>query len=171
MKKKLILLVVLPLCLVVLGILVIQIININKHKKQIASHKQNLPNFEFYDLDTNKVKQTDITNNSPVCLIYFDTDCEYCQAEAVNLHQNIKKLTGKVVMISANHPAQINLFKSKYQLINDTQINVLWDKDNRFRSWFDLKSIPSIFIYDRNHQLVKEYHGQVKIEAIAKYLL
>ena len=57
-----------------------------------------------------------------------------------------------------------------YKLKDHTQITPLLDKDHIFFNVFGMVLNPIVFIYNKDHQLVKYYKGQTKAEAISKAL-
>jgi hypothetical protein len=73
-------------------------------------------------------------------------------------------------MVAPNSPLEISSFIKHYGISQHPEIIVLWDKENRFVNWFGPSPFPSMYIYDSKQHLVKEYHGEVKIEAITRYL-
>jgi hypothetical protein len=73
-------------------------------------------------------------------------------------------------MVAPNSPSDIISFTREYGISQHLEIIVLWDKENRFVDWFGPSPFPSMYIYDSKQHLVKEYHGEVKIEAITKFL-
>jgi thiol-disulfide isomerase/thioredoxin len=148
-----------------------KIIRKQNQNEMIKITKEYLPAFEFYQLDSSKFSSTSINKNNPLIIIHFNTACEHCQAEAQLIHQNIKALKkSHIIMVAPNSPLEISSFIKQYGISQYPEIIVLWDKESRFVNWFGPSPFPSIYIYDRAQHLVKEYHGEVKIEAITKYL-
>lgn len=72
-------------------------------------------------------------------------------------------------MVSFNTIADIKKFALQYGL-NYPNITFLQDPKLQFSTWFGKTSVPAVYIYNAQHKLVKEYHGETKIEAIIKYL-
>lgn len=142
-----------------------------KQANQLTNNaKKNLPNFAFYNLDSVVTSNKFITKNKPVCVYYFNTDCEHCQYEAKEINRNITLFKNvQIVMVSFNTIKEIKAFAKQYNL-NYSNLTFLQDPKYQFSNWFGKASIPSVFIYNSKHKLVKEYQGETKIEAITKYL-
>lgn len=150
--------------------MIYKIVKTKKLNTAIAITKQTLPNFTFYNLDSVATTNSFIAKDSPVCIFYFNADCEYCQYEAKAINQNIILFKNtQIVMVSFNTLNEIKEFQKKYKL-NYPNITFLQDPKYEFKQWFGKTSVPAVFIYNAKHQLVKEYHGETKIEAITKYL-
>lgn len=135
-----------------------------------AKTKKSLPNFTFYNLDSIATTNSFITKGSSFCVFYFNSDCEYCQNEAKELKHNIRLFKNvQVIMVSFNSIADIKKFKKEYNL-NYPNITFLQDPKFEFKEWFGKSSVPAVFIYNSQHKLVKEYHGETKMETILKSL-
>lgn len=170
MKKPLLLLV----GLLFLGALVFMSAKVyfkNQQNTATKLAKQTLPPFEFYTLDSVAVSGTTIGQGRNVCFVYFDPDCEYCEHEAKEITRHIREFGDtQILMVSASTPEKIEAFAQEFELDNHQAIQVLWDKEHLFYKWFGKAVAPSVFIYNRQQQLGKEYFGATKIEAIIKYL-
>ena len=73
-------------------------------------------------------------------------------------------------MVSTNTPTETQLFSKSYGLNSSTLITWIYDKDFNFYKWFGNVAAPSVYIYNNKQHLVKEYNGEVKIEAILSQL-
>ncbi|WP_291122580.1 peroxiredoxin family protein, partial [Flavobacterium sp. UBA6046] len=93
--------------------------------------------------------------------------CEHCQSEAEQIRDNIKKFASvQLVFISFEEPKKIEGFATKYKLIGYDKITFLCDKQVSFATTFDVNSLPTVVIYDKNKKLVEKIKGEVKIEKI-----
>lgn len=171
MKRSLLINITVFSAFVLISIFVINIINIDKHNKKIKLEKQSLQLIDFYNLDSTQFKNNNIPNNNLISIVYFSTDCEFCQAEAIEISRNIEKFKrSKIFMISPNSCVAINKFMNQYNLCKFNNIVFLWDKNNKFPSAFGSTTFPSFYIYNLQHKLIKEYHGQVSIDQITRFL-
>lgn len=171
MKKRIIVLSCLVIVLISFtGFMVYKIVKTKKQHQLTAITKQTLPNFTFYTLDSIATTNNFIQKDKPVCIFYFNADCEHCQYEAKEINKNIMLFKStQIVMVSFNTIKEIKQFKQEYNL-NYPNITFLQDPKYEFKNWFGKTSVPAVFIYNAQHQLVKEYHGETKIEAIIKHL-
>ncbi|RZL32280.1 MAG: redoxin domain-containing protein [Pedobacter sp.] len=171
MKRRIILLTCLIFFLTgFTGFMVYKIVKTKKQNNAVAAIKQTLPNFTFYKLDSVETGNTFIENDKAVCIFYFNSDCEHCQYEAKEINKNIALFkNAQIVMVSFNTIKEIKDFSKQYNL-NHPNVTFLQDPKLEFKKWFGETSVPAVFIYNAKHQLVKEYHGETKIEAITKYL-
>jgi peroxiredoxin len=152
------------------GYMIYKIVEIKTENEVIKITRQTLPKFNFYNLDSIATNNSFIKKDRPVVIFYYNADCEFCQFEAVEINKNILLFKdAQIIMVSFNSLKDINAFAIQYGLIYPN-ITLLQDPKYEFTRWFGKASIPSIFIYNAQHQFIKEYHGETKIEAILKHL-
>lgn len=169
MNKKLTGFIILSVAMVLVIALVFGITNINKRNRQLIAARQAMPQFYFYSQNLNLYKYKQIAANCPVCIFYYDADCEFCQDEIKHLQQNISGFNGvQILMVSANNPERTKRFAKEYGLGGYNNIVWLYDKNFDFYKWFGHAVTPSVFIYSSKHGLIKEYKGEVKMEAVLK---
>ncbi|CAN5373027.1 hypothetical protein BH09BAC6_BH09BAC6_28560 [soil metagenome] len=151
--------------------LAITIISKKNESARAMLSRKILPNYKFYSASTlTEVKA--IVGAQNKLIIYFDPECEHCQQEMGMIIKNINLLKNtSIVMVSSNTPKKIDEFSSSFNLNKYPQIQMLWDKNYAFYTWFGHADAPSIYIYNPNNQLVKIYHGETKMEAILKFLI
>jgi peroxiredoxin len=170
MKKKIIVVIgISALCLA--GLLVFKIIE--KHKKNQAAtiRRKTLPAFQFYNQNLQQFNAGQLKVGIPVCIFYYNAECDHCQYEATEIKKHIEAFKNiQVIMVSTNTPKETLQFINHYQLKDYAFITWLYDKDYVFYKWFGRSVTPSVYIYDEQHKLQKEYTGEVKIAAVLKYL-
>jgi len=133
--------------------------------------RQTLPAFEFYTLDSLAVSSSIAGHGKPVCLVYFDPECPHCESETREITSHLQEFgDAQILMVSANTPEKIAAFAQEFSLARYPTVQVLWDKEHLFYKWFGNAIVPSVYIYNKEQQLVKEYFGEVKAEAIIRHL-
>lgn len=167
MKKKLkIIIPVFVLCLIAfMGYKVVSKINT---KKAIAENIKTIPAFSYASIidDTAFTNESLVANKSTL-FIYFNSECEFCNHEAEMVQQNIEKLKNvQLVFVSYEAKEKIKLFANQYQLLDHANIHFVCDTKASFATTFDVKSLPTVVIYNKNKELVEKIKGQVKIETI-----
>jgi thioredoxin-related protein len=75
-----------------------------------------------------------------------------------------------IVMFTVANDSMTKDFSKQYGLDSFKNVHVIADTTKELERFFNVKSIPSIFIYNAQKQLVKRYNGETKIEAILKYV-
>ena len=109
--------------------------------------------------------------NTPSVFIAFSPDCEHCQYEAKSLNERQHDLEkAQIVMFTSEKDSLTKVFSHSYGLDTVQNIKVISDEKNELYTAFGVKTIPSIFIYNKAGKLVKQYKGETKIDAIIKAL-
>lgn len=167
MMKKLLRYIILLIVIGLASFLLIRITASIRQKDAAAARIQMLPSIELYSLKGDKTNIRKLVKDRATVIIYFSPDCEYCQYEATELHQNFSAFQHtEIIMVTHADPAETMRFVHTYRLDSIPFIHFLLDKNNLFSKTFGTRVFPSIFIYNKDHKLIKKFIGETKIEAI-----
>ncbi len=135
-------------------------------KVQAKEKIQTMPNFSFLALDSTVFSAADLAERKTI-LMYFNSTCEHCQYEASQISEQIDKFSKvNLLFVSEQNLAEIRTFSERYNLDKQENIKFLKAPDNGFYKVFGSSPIPSIFIYNTDKQLVKNYNGETKVELL-----
>jgi hypothetical protein len=140
-------------------------------QKQITEKISKLPSFTFLKL-TNEYFSSSAINSGPVLIIHFHPECEHCQYEISEIMNSKIPASGtKVILISNAHPDSIRKFLGQFNYSDYPSVITLIDTAYLFADIFGSEIVPSNFIYNKDLKLVKILKGEMKTEAILKYLV
>ncbi|WP_109301158.1 peroxiredoxin [Aquimarina sp. AU474] len=166
LKTTTIVLVILLLCF--MGY---KVVNKIQQKTKVIETLKTIPRFSFETLDNETFTKSDLVLNRTTVFIYFNTECNYCQNEAISIKQSIDEFKNtQLIFVSSETKETIKTFSEFYKLNTYDYVNFLFDSQDDFSSRFDATSIPYVLIYDENQALVKRHKGQLKAEVILKTL-
>lgn len=169
--KRAVKLFLIVLILGVLAYMTSNIIGTAKEKEAITRRIQNLPGFRFTDLYNEVFESSFIPENQACLLMYFHPECEHCCYEAEQfINYAPELLPYQIVMISYDSIPNLKQFEKQYHLNEMENVTILHDPTGDFPKIFGTKIIPTSFIYSKKHKLKKIFKGEVKIEALLKYL-
>ena len=155
----------------VLGYFGNQIVTKINHKKEIANNIKIMPSFTYQDVKGNTFTNKNLNPNMATVFFYYNSDCDFCNHEAQMVQKNMAKFKNyQLVFVSFEKPAKVKTFAQQYKLDICDNVTFAVDTQLTFASTFDVKSLPSIVIYDENNALVKQLKGQVKPEKIIELL-
>jgi len=139
-------------------------------KYEIRNSLENLSVNHFKKLDDQPFDLDAIDNGVPLILVYYNSECDYCQNEAKDIKENINELKNtELLMVSSETPEAIKNFQSEFQL-NEANIHfAMVDEQDMFDA-FGSVSVPALFIYDREGKLVKSFKGKTKISVVLEVL-
>lgn len=104
-------------------------------------------------------------------IFYFHPECDHCSYEAGAIQKQLDAFRStQLIWISEADSSSIRQFAQKHQL--DQVPNVHWMSDTAdvFARSFGSGSVPSVWIYGQDGQLLKHYKGETKPAALLKYL-
>lgn len=102
----------------------------------------------------------------PIIIFYFQPECEICLEEIMqikSLANEFKEVT--VLLITNVELNRSDEFKST--LFN---LHILIDKNQEFKEYARISMVPTILIYDKKKRLINKFIGEVKVDALVKYI-
>ena len=140
-------------------------------RQQAEIARQLLPTIQARSIDSTLVRYEPSQPDQPTVIIYFNSECHICQYEARAIRDNHDVLQkANIVMISSEPLTTIRTFAAQYGLDKHTNIQLLEMDPVAVTHAFGAVSVPSIFIYNPQQQLVKHYRGETNIETIVQHL-
>ncbi len=107
----------------------------------------------------------------PTIVIYFSPTCGHCQHQAEEITSHIKQLEDVQILMVTSHPLyEIRQFIDTYAINHFANITVARDPDFNMGRFYELKSMPGIFIYNKKGKLKKAFDTNVKIEDLVAAL-
>ena len=127
-----------------------------------------IPSFAIYKApDSTAFTKNDLKKNEETVIIIFSPDCEHCQHETEALLKDIDKFKNtQIVMITYLPYDEMITFYKNYKIADYPQITMARDTKFFFPQFFKIRNLPSIFVYDKNGKLKKNFEGSVKIDSI-----
>jgi len=168
--KRVILVIVILLFTLSAIFLVLGILKKIQNQEQIAERLSRLPSFSFVTLADKPFNSSEI-KRGPLLLVRFHPECEHCRYEISEILKSNIPLSGtSIILVSSAPPDSIRKFLTCFDYSGYTNVIPLMDPSYRFGDIFGSDIVPSNYIYDKDLELVKVLHGEVKTETILKYL-
>jgi len=142
-----------------------------QHKKEVTARIKIIPAFSFKTLTGAVFTDKDLDKTNPKLFVYFNSECEFCQAEATSIHKKLDNLKNtQLLFISYEETDKIKAFAQQYELLNVKNIVFLEDKNMAFAPLFDAKGIPFMLLYGKDNKLIQKFRGVTKVEKIIALL-
>ncbi len=138
-----------------------------RKEQVIAKMAQRPSKLPFHSLDSFNYPPS----NQASIIFYFHPECDHCSYEAEAIQKQLEDFRStQLIWISAADSSSIRQFAQQHQL--DQVPNVHWMSDTAdvFAHTFGSGSVPSVWIYGQDGQLLKHYKGETKPAALLKYL-
>jgi thioredoxin-related protein len=164
--------------LILLPMLVVAIIflKVKATKSPVASianrsNKMNIPFFDFKTIGGESYTSEDVSTNTTLVIIHFNSECEYCDEKA----QQIKKYflefrDSELLFVSSEEWIKLKAFASKHHLDEHSNVRILQAGEGEFNKLFNTTALPAILIYDNRGHLVIKIDDLVSIKTVIKYL-
>ena len=153
---------------VALGILFLAIksYQVVQQKEKFATDKGQLPNFQgCLNSDSSHFEISSLPQQKPVIVLFLDTECGQCQRQVANLQQHYQRLqNAEVLLVSVERLAALRAFEQKVK--SNQHFHLLQIQFEQVFETFGSLISPHTFVYDTNHQLLKDFKGQTPIDSI-----
>jgi len=122
------------------------------------SQVKKLPDFSFIRMDNGSpFTQKNITPGKKTFFIFFDTECPHCMQAISEYNENEKAMNSiNMVMITRDPKEDVVPFLKNFgpKLIIKKNVSVLSDKKNQFIARFLPRKFPSMFLFNKNNDLM-----------------
>jgi thioredoxin-related protein len=127
-----------------------------------------LANFPLFDLDSTRFY---LKPDRKTMLIYFDSECNYCEEEINDLSINIDSFKDlDIVLMSSELIRAIKLYQEKNRELQLANIRFVKINTEEAYDTFGSLAVPQIFIYRADGALIKKFKGETTIDAILQYI-
>lgn len=122
--------------------------------------------------DSTAYGSKNLSSKKTTILFVFSPDCDHCVHATEDLLVKYKtfKNTQIVMVTPLNMFWYLKKFQLQHELSKYPAIKVGWDKNNFFVPFYDMKTYPGVFVYDKNGKFKKAFGADVKFEEVAKYV-
>lgn len=109
--------------------------------------------------------------NDKAILVVFRPDCDHCQREAMAIEENLDAFANNSIYFITSDPMpEIERFANDYKLTGHSNVFFGWTSVENVLTNFGSVSTPSIYIYSREHKLIKSFNGEVDINQVLAFL-
>lgn len=139
-------------------------------KQEAKTELTSLPKFNFLDTLGNSFTNANLEKDKPIIVVHFGNFCPYCHEEAkIMSHYSEEYKDFQLLYVTKDEMDNINTFMNKHKLRDKLNLTVLRYENNEFEEAFGSKSLPCIFIFDKQQQFVQHFDGAVTARTLIKY--
>jgi thiol-disulfide isomerase/thioredoxin len=108
-----------------------------------------------------------LKKGKPSVIIYFSPTCHHCQKQTEDLTANMKSFKDVQFLFVTSYPFEDSKsFLNEYAIEKFTNIKFGYDSTFSMGSFFELKTLPGIFIYDKAGMYKNHFETNVKPEKL-----
>ena len=136
--------------------------------RQIDKNVENIPEINSQTINPNKSSWAN--SGSQVILVFYNSSCQNCRYEIEAIEKNLDSFKNINLLFISDEPKEtINIFSRKF-LLRD--MNTVWwlkmEPEDVYKTFGDT-GIPHIWIYNKEGELIKEFRGPTRVEAILEW--
>jgi thioredoxin-related protein len=129
-----------------------------------------VPPFKLLKVDSSTYfTKNDLKKNKVVLIILFNPDCDHCEHETEEIIKNIDQLKNvQIVMSTSMSFDAMKSFYEKYDLKDFENIVVGRDFQYILPSFYQIRFMPYLAMYDKKGNLLTTFQGSMKIDDLIK---
>ena len=141
-------------------------------KFESSARSPDLPAFSITKApDSTRFEKANLQKNKDVIIMVFSPDCEHCQHKIKEIMAHIKLFKNtQIVMVSNLGYLYVKKFYQEYKLAQYPNIIMGMDYRYQLGSFFNIASVPTLFLYNKSGKFVKAFDRNVPVQTIAKSL-
>ena len=121
--------------------------------------------------DSTKFAKADLQTRKPLIIMVFSPDCEHCTHEVKEIlaHMDLFKNV-QLLMIAHLDFHYLKTFYTDYKIAGYPNITLGRDYSYFFGTFFNIKALPAIYVYNKKGKVVAAFDGSVPVQRIAAAL-
>jgi cytochrome oxidase Cu insertion factor (SCO1/SenC/PrrC family) len=136
---------------------------------------RSLPEFPAFKLISAEGKlftSTEVQKkNKPTVVVYFSPTCHHCQTQTADITANMKQFKDVQFLFVTPYPeSDTRPFLSDYAIEKFTNIRFGYDTSYAMARFFELQSLPGVFIYSKEGKFAKAFDTNIKPEILKETL-
>ncbi|MEP0711798.1 TlpA disulfide reductase family protein [Algoriphagus sp.] len=130
-----------------------------------------LPDYTLNDINGKANSIHQLAGTKPTLFVYFNSTCHLCQDELAALSKRIKEFKDYNLIFTTVEPLEEMIgFVDGLGIKGESNVHFLLDSRMEVASFYKIRSVPSIFVYDAKKQLVAEYVGITEVDLLLEKL-
>lgn len=127
-----------------------------------------LPAYSLLDMSSKPFLTTSVPQKGKsLVVVYFSPSCSHCQEFTSALTAQLKDFKNvQFLFVSAYPIPDITKFANERGLQKMANFKMANDPDFKLGTFFELKEIPSVFVYGSNGKLKRNFDSKVKIDEL-----
>jgi peroxiredoxin len=130
-----------------------------------------LPDFTLNGINGKSNSIHQLASNKPTIFIYFSSTCHLCQDELGAISKRINEFKDYNMILTTVQPIEEMIgFVNSLGIKDKPYVHFLLDSEMEVASFYQIKSVPSIYCYNSEKKLVAEYVGITDIDLLLNNL-
>lgn len=118
--------------------------------------------------DSSSFTNNMLQKGKPTILIFFDPDCDHCQEATKNFTKKIDRFKDvQILMVTIMQFDRTKKFYKDYKIAHFPNIILTRDTVFDLPKFYQVSSIPDVYVYDKNGKLMGHYKKDIPVDEIA----
>ena len=132
----------------------------------------NVPPFTITKVpDSTKFVKANLSPKRPVLIMVFSPDCDHCIHEIKELLAHMELFKNiQIILVAHLDFKDLKKFYEEFKIANYPNITLGRDYSYFFGTFFNIKFLPAIFLYNKKGKFTKAFDGSVPVSRIAAAL-
>ncbi|MEM6262804.1 MAG: redoxin domain-containing protein [Bacteroidota bacterium] len=134
--------------------------------------QKTLPQFEFFTLDGKSFTHSNLQAGLPTVVMFFDPYCDHCAKQADWIQAKADEFAGIQLVFVTTEPEASATQEFQEKHFGGTSLkhlHFLQDKNFYFDTYFGYSEVPSMYLYDKNGERIKDLHKEVEADKLLGY--
>ncbi|MCC5929301.1 MAG: redoxin domain-containing protein [Cyclobacteriaceae bacterium] len=172
MARKLILTGLMIILLIMIALLAWKYQNKTKTEVQIQDQMKVLPDFSLKTFDGSMFSIREFAAGKPSLIIYFNSTCEMCNLELNALNERFAEFNlVKILLVSSQDKEELEEIYMSLAFLKEPNVKLVLDKEMKLSAYLGMRSVPGIYCYNHDGNLIANYLGPVKMDVLLSQLL
>lgn len=131
-----------------------------------------IPSFQMINLaDSSRFTKDSLDKKKATVFIIFNPFCDHCKHETEDLTANIDLFKqAQIIMASPVDYGYLKKFYDDYKIARYPNIIMGRDPGNFLGTFFNVQSIPSVYVYDKKGKFIASFERPESVKKIAGIL-
>jgi peroxiredoxin len=172
MLRKLILAGLITVLLFLVVLLAVKYKKITKIAAQVQERSKVLPDLSLKTFDGSMFSIREFAAGKPSLIIYFNSTCEMCNLELIALNERFAEFNQvKILLVSSQDKEELEEIYMSLAFLKEPNVKLVLDEEMKLSAYLGMRSVPGIYCYNPEGNLIANYLGPVKMDVLLGQLL
>ncbi len=136
-----------------------------REKAQLKEAYQTRPELSIYAIAEDTIEQAFLYDDMYTVMVFFNSHCDFCKLELYSFKKHKDEIENiQFAFISAESVDTLRALKEGIDFSGIVEAGIYHAKAEEVRKYYGKFGIPSMFIYDADNKLIKEFQGFTRID-------
>jgi len=142
-----------------------------QQKEALKQGYQALPELSFYSIESDTIQPAVLYNDMYSVIVFFNSHCDFCKLELSSFKKHSSEIENiQFAFISSQPVDTLRNLKTKFDFSEMVGVGIYYAEETKIKEAFGTFGVPSMFVYDTDNKLVKQFNGFTRINEILQVI-